>query len=141
MNARNRVRICDTTRSKWIGTVKFDGGDAKERWWEESLYRTRDGRWYLAGSGGSRSKYGRRAKGEAGSSAATVIIPLLLCEAAAWAKKMIRKMLRVDASTGRPSQLNAKMRAKLQRLVGQARRSPRRGVPQRASAGGVRHGG
>lgn len=143
MNALISGYRYDTEESKRIGAVNFDGGEVKERWWEESLYRTRDGRWYLVACGGSLSKHGRCAEGECGSSAAKKIVPLRLWEAREWGRKTIRKMLRVDASTSRPSRLEAKVREKLERLVGLPTRSRRAGMSRirLAAAGGDHHGG
>lgn len=49
----------DTDTAEVVATYEYRrSGDFN--WYEETLYRTKKGAWFLAGEGGARSKYGER---------------------------------------------------------------------------------
>lgn len=53
------ARLFDTDEAEVIGEFSY-GNSGDFHAWEESLYRTKRGAYFIAGSGGARSKYGRQ---------------------------------------------------------------------------------
>jgi len=72
----------DTETAEMISTDSYSNyGDLN--YWNEEIYRTRKGNWFLAGEGGAMSRYSR-AVGQNETGGGSAIIPLTEGEALAW---------------------------------------------------------
>lgn len=49
--------VYDTETAELFGILESSEAPADDRWFREGLYRNRSGYWFLAGEGGSKSKY------------------------------------------------------------------------------------
>lgn len=76
----------DTTTAELIGEASSSAYSTDFRYWEEELYRTRRGRWFLAGKGGPSSHYAVSV-GNNGWGGGQRITPLTEAEAQAWAER------------------------------------------------------
>ena len=76
-------KIYDTEKAELIGSYDAGLGTRDFRNFKEDLYRTKKGRWFLAGQGGPLTKYARRA-GNNGWTNGSRIIPISEAEARAW---------------------------------------------------------
>ncbi len=48
----------DTEKATEVASANSGHHSQDPVWWEETLYKTRKGNWFLHGEGGARSKYG-----------------------------------------------------------------------------------
>ena len=72
----------DTETAEMISTDSYSNyGDLN--YWNEEIYRTQKGNWFLAGEGGAMSRYSR-AVGQNETGGGSAIIPLTEGEALAW---------------------------------------------------------
>jgi len=77
----------DTTTATFIHNTSAYG-PSDFRWYDESLYRTRNGRYFLAGEGGPMTRWAAPAEGNC-RTYGNGIIPLSPAEALAWAEQHI----------------------------------------------------
>lgn len=76
-------KLYDTEKAEKVAWAESECGRRDFRWYDEKLYRTRNGRWFLAGEGGPLSRY-RRPAPDGGWIEGDGIIPLTDDEARTW---------------------------------------------------------
>lgn len=87
MKAVINGKLYNTETAKYIGS--FSSGIPHDfEAYEESLYRTRKGEFFIAGSGGPMSKYGRSV-GRNEIAGGSKITPLTVKEAQKWAEEYL----------------------------------------------------
>jgi len=80
-------KIYDTATAERIAERKSGYGRGDFNWCEETLYRTKKGRWFLAGQGGVMSRYAQ-SSGDY-KTISLDIIPLTQEEAVAWLQEHV----------------------------------------------------
>jgi hypothetical protein len=75
----------NTDKSEELANCKGGGNFSDFRYWEETLYRTKNGRLFVAGYGGPLSKYSIKSGNE--SHGSEVILPMSESEALEWCEE------------------------------------------------------
>ena len=79
-------KVYDTETAEWIADYSYSyHGDF--HWYEESLYRTKKGTYFLSGEGGGMSKYAAYSPAGGGYSAGSDLFLLTEQEARQWVEK------------------------------------------------------
>jgi hypothetical protein len=78
-------KVYNTETATQIGTDSYNGSTSDFQWWDETLYKTKKGQFFLSGEGGPMSRWSRSC-GNNSTSGGSDIVLLSDAEALEWAE-------------------------------------------------------